>query len=54
MEVGAVGFNGGVGVGAPEGDSSQLLPFAMKPSRRRELDSVRVAVAMSGKMAAMR
>jgi len=32
----------------------RLLTFAMKPFRRRQLDSVRVAAAISGKEAAMR
>jgi len=31
----------------------RLLPFAMKPIGRRQLESVRVAAAMSGKEAAM-
>jgi len=34
--------------------SPQLLTLAMKPFGRRELESVRVAAAMSGKEAAMR
>ena len=32
----------------------RLLTFAMKPFRRRQLELVRVAAAMSGKEAAMR
>ena len=32
----------------------RFLPFAMKPFGRRQLESVRVAAAMSGKEAAMR
>ena len=34
--------------------ASRLLTFAMKPFGRRQLESVRVAAAMSGKEAAMR
>jgi len=34
--------------------ATRLLTFAMKPFGRRQLDSVRVAAAMSGKEAAMR
>ena len=33
--------------------ASRLLTFAIKPFGRRQLDSVRVAAAMSGKEAAM-
>jgi len=53
IEVGGVGLCGGVGVGAGESDGALVVYLSDKAFRVGELKLVRVAVAMSEKVAAM-
>ena len=54
IEVWSIGFRGGVRIGARERDSAPVIDLCDETFRRRQLDSVRVAAALSGKVAAMR
>ena len=53
IEIGGVGLRRGVGVGSGEGDCASVFDLAIKPFGRRQLDSERVAGAMSGKVEAI-
>jgi len=52
--MGGMILQGVLGLVPVRGTAPRLLTFAMKPFGRRQLESVRVAAAMSGKEAAMR